>query len=101
MEDLIDFPVSDDWLDFYHRRGLTPRNSGRLSPEVKALYKQMEQMNKRMEMLENQFQEIIKIQTDILNALIQNKTVYKQKNKRKELLEEIDSLLSEVDRDET
>lgn len=101
MEDLIDFPVSDDWLDFYHRRGLTPRSSGRLPPEVKALYKQMEQMNKRMEMLENQFQEIIKMQTDILNALIQNKTVYKKKDERKEFLEEIDSLLSEVDKDET
>ena len=97
MEDLIDFPVSDDWLDFYHRRGLTPRNSGRLSPEVKALYKQMEQMSKRMEMLENQFQEIIKIQTDILNALIQNKPVYK---KKKNFVDELDSLLSEVESDE-
>ena len=25
--DLVDFPVSDDWLDFYHRQGLTPRKS--------------------------------------------------------------------------
>jgi hypothetical protein len=26
-DDLIDFGVSDDWLDFYHRQGLTPRRS--------------------------------------------------------------------------
>jgi hypothetical protein len=31
MQDLIDFPCSDDWLDFYHERGLTPRSSGRPS----------------------------------------------------------------------
>lgn len=28
-QDLIDFAVSDDWLDFYHRQGLTPRMSPR------------------------------------------------------------------------
>ena len=26
-DDLIDFPVSDIWLDYYHRIGLTPRRS--------------------------------------------------------------------------
>ena len=29
QEDLIDFPVSDLWLDHYHEQGLTPRTSGR------------------------------------------------------------------------
>lgn len=35
--DYIDFPVSPDWLDHYHRMGLTPRSSGRIprpEPEV-------------------------------------------------------------------
>jgi hypothetical protein len=29
MRDLIDFPCSDTWLDYYHERGLTPRRSAR------------------------------------------------------------------------
>lgn len=29
IPELIDFPVSDDWLDYYHRQGLTPRMSPR------------------------------------------------------------------------
>jgi hypothetical protein len=29
-DDLIDFEVSDGWLDFYHLRGLTPRQSPKL-----------------------------------------------------------------------
>lgn len=27
MDDLIDFPCSDLWQDYYHERGLTPRRS--------------------------------------------------------------------------
>ena len=26
-EDLIDFPVSPAWLDFYHSQGMTPRHT--------------------------------------------------------------------------
>ncbi len=29
MRDLIDFPCSDTWLDYYYERGLTPRRSAR------------------------------------------------------------------------
>ena len=32
-EDLIDFPVSDIWLDHYHEQGLTPRASGQRQPQ--------------------------------------------------------------------
>ncbi len=32
QEDLIDFPVSDLWLDHYHAQGLTPRTSGGIPP---------------------------------------------------------------------
>ena len=28
LNDRVDFAVSDDWLDLYHRQGLTPRQSG-------------------------------------------------------------------------
>lgn len=34
MDDLIDFKVSDDWLDYYHDRGLTPRESGKRMNEL-------------------------------------------------------------------
>jgi len=35
-DDLIDFRVSDDWLDFYHRQGLTPRRSQKyFAPSVR------------------------------------------------------------------
>ena len=32
-EDMIDFPVSDTWLDFYHEQGLTPRCSDQIQPQ--------------------------------------------------------------------
>ena len=36
VDDLIDFEVSDDWLDFYHRQGLTPRRSQKyFAPSVR------------------------------------------------------------------
>ena len=34
MDDLIDFKVSDDWLDYYHDRGMTPRESGKRTNEL-------------------------------------------------------------------
>jgi hypothetical protein len=35
-DDPIDFGVSDDWLDFYHRQGLTPRRSQKyFAPSVR------------------------------------------------------------------
>lgn len=51
MEDLIDFPCSADWLDHYHRQGLTPRSSGRADPEVKELLKRIEKLEENMERL--------------------------------------------------
>jgi hypothetical protein len=34
MEDLIDFPCSPDWLEYYHLRGLTPRRPVREPAEA-------------------------------------------------------------------
>ncbi len=43
-EDLIDFPVGDTWLDFYHEQGLTPRHSDQFQqrPESDELHWQNE-----------------------------------------------------------
>jgi len=51
MEDLIDFPVSDDWLDWYHRQGLTPRSSGRMNPTERRLFENIERILNRLERL--------------------------------------------------
>lgn len=42
-DDLIDFPVNEGWLDFYHAQGLTPRSSGRIrrGPTVAELPRQI------------------------------------------------------------
>ena len=44
--DLIDFPVSDDWLRHYHSKGMTPRSP---EPNVQA---QLNEMKERMGRLE-------------------------------------------------
>lgn len=47
IEDLIDFPVSDDWLNHYHRKGLTPHYSTRMEQqEIERLRKQINDMQK-------------------------------------------------------
>ena len=57
MRDLIDFPCSDTWLDFYHERGLTPRSSGknreiaRLERKLDNLTNAIEQQNKILQQL--------------------------------------------------
>jgi len=48
MDDLIDFPVSSDWLDFYHERGLTPRSSGKLSRTERMLLERIEKLEEQM-----------------------------------------------------
>ena len=58
-EDYIDFPCSADWLDHYHSRGLTPRSSGRSSPEFHALVKILEQQEKRFAELENVIKDVL------------------------------------------
>lgn len=56
-DDLIDFPCSDTWLDFYHERGLTPRSSGknrniqRLEKKIDNLTNAIEQQNKILQQL--------------------------------------------------
>jgi len=47
-EDYIDFPVSSDWLDFYHERGLTPRSSGRLSRAERMFLERIEKLEEQM-----------------------------------------------------
>jgi len=48
MKDLIDFPCSADWLDYYHERGLTPRSSGRPSRYESIILKKIEQLEKEI-----------------------------------------------------
>ena len=48
MKDLIDFPCSADWLDYYHERGLTPRSSGRPSRYESIILKKIEQIEKQI-----------------------------------------------------
>ncbi len=50
-DDLIDFPCSDDWLDYYHERGLTPRRSNRPSREAELLEAIKRQNEKILELL--------------------------------------------------
>ena len=59
MEDLIDFPVSDDWLDYYHRKGLTPRSSGRSDPEIKLMMKHIGKLYERLERQEAVIQTLL------------------------------------------
>ena len=48
MRDLIDFPCSADWLDYYHERGLTPRSSGRPSRYESIILKKIEQLEREI-----------------------------------------------------
>ena len=48
MKDLIDFPCSADWLDYYHERGLTLRSSGRPSRYESIILKKIEQLEKEI-----------------------------------------------------
>lgn len=48
-EDMIDFPVSDTWRDYYYEKGLTPypspRYFNRRTDEMKSLNRQIYQQN--------------------------------------------------------
>ena len=46
--DLIDFPCSDDWQDYYHRKGMTPYNSGRQHDKTQRILEQLLEQNKRI-----------------------------------------------------
>ncbi|MEM4546835.1 MAG: hypothetical protein QW328_08770 [Nitrososphaerota archaeon] len=70
MEDMIDFPCSPTWLDFYHEQGLTPRHSGRPSAIEREILKNLEKLNRRLDMHE-----------EILQELIERLTVQKQSKK--------------------
>ena len=48
MKDLIDFPCSADWLDYYHERGLTPRSSGRPSKFESIILKKIEEIERQI-----------------------------------------------------
>lgn len=79
-EDFIDFPVSSDWLDFYHERGLTPRSSGRLSRVEKMLLE-------RIEKLEEQIAQQQKILVDLVQLLASKRhTQYRTNTKGLDIL---------------
>ena len=52
-EDMIDFPVSDTWRDYYYERGLTPRPSSRYynqeSSELKNIRQEIERLSRTLE----------------------------------------------------
>ena len=54
MKDMIDFPVSDDWLEWYHRQGLTPRRpkDGSIEELGWRLEKIIKDLERRLEILE-------------------------------------------------
>jgi len=62
MSDMIDFPCSSDWLDHYHRQGLTPRTSGKKDREYLELLR-------RIEKLERQNQEMLKFIEFLVKSL--------------------------------
>jgi len=69
MEDLIDFPVSDDWLDFYHERGLTPRSSGRYSPAERRLLEEIENLRADFIRLAEQQSKIVQMIYELMKQL--------------------------------
>ncbi len=68
MQDLIDFPVSDDWLEYYHRQGLTPRRPSERSFDEYAyrLEKLLKHYENRIEMLEQNQKTLIKLVSKLL-----------------------------------
>jgi len=54
-EDLIDFPVSDDWRDYYYERGLTPYPSPRyMRGETQALHNELSQLRTEVQKLQEE-----------------------------------------------
>lgn len=60
MEDYIDFPCSDTWLDWYNEQGLTPRRSGRPRGYEREFLRALESLNRRLEMQEKLIQRALK-----------------------------------------
>lgn len=60
QEDYIDFPCSADWLDFYHKQGLTPRSSGR--PDS------IQQLYHKVSDLERKFSDLVELVRELLVA---------------------------------
>ena len=68
MQDLIDFPVSDDWLEWYHKKGLTPRRPPDRSFDEYAyrLEKLLKHYENRIEILEQNQKMLIKLINKLL-----------------------------------
>jgi len=61
-DDMIDFPCSYDWLDHYHKRGLTPYGSGRGDPDLKRLYHEIRET-------QHTIQELLETLIDLVSSL--------------------------------
>ena len=60
--DLIDFPCSDTWLDYYYEKGMTPRKSSRPSTEtleLRKLIKTLEEQNRLLVETQEKLNEMI------------------------------------------
>lgn len=55
----IDFPCSQDWLDYYAERGLTPYRSSRGSHEITQVWKEIQKITKKQEELQESLIQMI------------------------------------------
>lgn len=86
-EDYIDFPCSADWLDHYHRIGLTPRGSGRADPELRRVWDHIQKIEERQLRIEELLLETLNIlkETHTRGSTVDNSNTVR---KRFEYLEE-------------
>ncbi len=94
MEDMIDFPCNPDWLDHYHLRGLTPRHSGR-NRELEELNKKIEMMLQQQQKQNENIEKLLRILIYELKSLknSRNTSYEKQNNIDKNNEEEENSLI--------
>ncbi len=88
MEDLIDFPCSGDFLDFYHERGLTLRTSGRVSREYKTLLEELKKLRQENQAIWTEIVRLRKENNALLTQLesIVNKRVRVKSNTKQDAL---------------
>ena len=77
-DDLIDFPCSDTWLDFYHERGLTPRSSGK-NREIARLERKLDNLTNAIEQQNKILQQLLDVLITKEMAKISNNQIYSKK----------------------
>jgi len=77
MENLIDFPVSDDWRDYYYEKGMTP-------------FPSKNYFNKAKEAAKELHRETFKLQADTINQ--QNRKIQELQDTNKALYKKLDRI---------